>query len=91
MNFHRYEKAFDTVSHDILLDKLKHYGIPGIALKWFTFYLKNRKQFISVNNVKPEIYDLNHSGVPQGPVLGPLLFLIFINNIQNALSNIVIK
>ena len=48
---------YDTVSHDILLDKLKHYGIRGIALKWFTSYLKDRKLFISVNNVNSDIYN----------------------------------
>ena len=53
------KKAFDTVSHHILLDKLKHYGIRGIALNWFTSYLKNRKQFISLNNINSDIYNLN--------------------------------
>ena len=72
----------------ILLDKLKHYEIRGIALNWFTSYLKNRKQFISVYN---DIYNLNQFRVPPGSVLGLLLFLIFINDIHNALSNIIIK
>ena len=85
------KKAFDTVSHDILLDKLKHYGIRRIALKWFTSYCKDRKQFISVNNLNSDIYNLNQCGVLQGSVLGPLLFLIFINDIHNALLNIIIK
>ena len=83
--------AFDTVSHHILLNKLKHYGIRGIALNWFTSYLKNRKQFISVNNINSDIYNLNQLGVPERSVLGPLLFLIFINDIHNALSKIIIK
>ena len=68
------KRAFDTVLHDILPDKLKHYGIRRIALNWFTFYLKDRKQFISVNNIYSDICNLNQFGVPQGSVLEPLLF-----------------
>ena len=88
------KQAFDTFSHDILpqiVDRFNHYGIGGIALKWFTSYLKDRKQFISINNVYSEIYNLNQFGVLQGSVLGPLLFLIVINDIHNVLSNIIIK
>ena len=69
------EKAFDTVDHNIL-KKLDHYGVRGISNKWFESYLTDRKQFVSINGFNSNISIIT-SGVPQGSVLGPLLFLLF--------------
>ena len=67
------QKAFDTVSHDILLAKLSHYGVRGIVHSRFQSYLHNRQQFTYVSNVSSKMCNINF-GVPQGSVLGPLLF-----------------
>ena len=69
------QKAFDTVDHKILLHKLEYHGIRGVCNNWFKSYLSDRKKFVSINGYNPDLMPV-HCGVPQGSVLGRLLFLI---------------
>ena len=79
------QKAFDTVDHKILLAKLNHYEIRGVSDDWFKFYLSNRNQYVSINGYKSGFAVLN-CGVPQGSVLGALLFLLRINDLNQAIK-----
>ena len=80
------QKAFDTVNHDILISKLNRYGIRGVAFDWFKSSLSDRTQYATINNERSEIQTSKY-GVRQDSILGPLLLLIYINDLSRSIKN----
>ena len=78
------QKAFETVDHGILLSKLNHYGVRGASYQWFKSYLIGRQRYTTIAHLKSDLRGINY-GVPQGSILGPTLFLLYINDLNQAI------
>ena len=74
------KKAFDTINHNLLLKKLAHYGVRGVANNWLASYLSNMKQYVSIDECNSDLLNVL-CGVPQGSILGPKLFILYVNDI----------
>ena len=83
-------KAFDTVNHKILLSKLYLYGIRGTPHNWFESYLHNRRQYVKIDSTKSS-YENITCGIPQGSTLGPLLFLLYVNDLPNCVDKLSVR
>ena len=81
------QKAFDTLDRGVLLKKMKDFGFRASVIKWFESYLSNRKFLVCIDNVFSEAGTLKY-GVPQGSILGPLLFLLYVNDLLQSLSDV---
>ena len=82
-----FSKAFDTISHEILLKKIEHMGFRGPIHRWIKSYLTNRNQFVNIGEKSSEFLNVK-MGVPQGSTLGPLLFILYINDMSNSINNL---
>lgn len=83
-------KAFDVINHSILVSKLEYYGFRGIVKDWLVSYLSNRTQYVEIENNKSETSDID-CGVPQGSILGPLLYLIYVNDISESTAGSILS